>query len=201
MKDLNYYEILEIKENASPEVIKAAYKALAKKYHPDTRSESNCDFRKTMADINEAYEVLSDENKRREYDLRRKSYKEDMHEQEQHNNSNDDKEPCPDNVSENPEDEYETREEINDDEDSSFLGKILRGIGKEITRTIQNNNREIENAYLEGLSLDDYSLIKRFKYSKGYKRTGYVKALEQKRLLERDHDGRLIPSNKFKQWF
>lgn len=202
MKELNYYEILEIKENASAEVIKAAYKALAKKYHPDTRSKSNYDSQKTMADINEAYEVLSDENKRREYDFKRRTHNEAKSEQYQYNDtvSDGDKKESSSNYADiNIENNDETIDDIVDD--SGFFSKFLRGIGKEITRTIQNNNREIENAYLEGLSLDDYTLIKKFKYSKGYKRAGYVKALEQKELLERDYDGKLIPSYKFKQWF
>ena len=47
MKD--YYRILEISPSASVEVIKASYRALAKKYHPDTQTSSN--MGKTMADI------------------------------------------------------------------------------------------------------------------------------------------------------
>lgn len=216
MKELNYYEILEIKESASTEVIKAAYKALAKKYHPDSRSENNYDYQKTMADINEAYEILSDEKKRREYDLKRKTYKESGYTQEQYKTSaygneenkshkNEDVETEDENTNDEgrsyANEDLETNDEENDDENGGFLGKIIRGIGKEITRTIHTNSREIENAYLEGLSLDDYTLIKKFKYSKGYRRTGYIKALEQKELLERDYNGRLIPSHKFKQWF
>ncbi|MDD5901129.1 MAG: DnaJ domain-containing protein [Lachnospiraceae bacterium] len=65
---MNYYEILEIKEDASIEVIKAAYKALVKKYHPDANSKSNQNMERNINSINEAYEVLSDENKRKEYD-------------------------------------------------------------------------------------------------------------------------------------
>ncbi len=54
MKD--YYMILEVSPSASFEVIKASYRALAKKYHPDTQTSSNTG--KTMADINEAYETI-----------------------------------------------------------------------------------------------------------------------------------------------
>lgn len=64
MKD--YYRILEISPSASVEVIKASYRALAKKYHPDTQTSSN--MGKTMADINEAYETLSNPQSRKEYD-------------------------------------------------------------------------------------------------------------------------------------
>lgn len=64
-----YYEILEVDKNASNEIIKKAYSTLAKKYHPDLQSENN----KNIAEekfklINEAYEILSDEQKRKQYD-------------------------------------------------------------------------------------------------------------------------------------
>ena len=61
MKD--YYRILEISPSASFEVIKASYRALAKKYPPDTQTSSNTG--KTMADINEAYETLSNPQSRK----------------------------------------------------------------------------------------------------------------------------------------
>lgn len=67
MKD--YYEILEVNKKASKEVIDKAYKVLAKKYHPDLQQEDNkINAQKRMQEVNEAYEVLSDENKRKEYD-------------------------------------------------------------------------------------------------------------------------------------
>ena len=62
----NYYEILEVDKNASEEVIEKAYKTLAKKYHPDLQNNSNC--KDKMRQINEAYEILSNDFKRREYD-------------------------------------------------------------------------------------------------------------------------------------
>lgn len=66
MKD--YYELLELHPNASQEIIKKAYATLAKKYHPDT-TKLDKDFAKNkMAEINEAYEILSDFQKRSNYD-------------------------------------------------------------------------------------------------------------------------------------
>lgn len=65
------YEILEVSENASKEIIEKAYKVLAKKYHPDLQVEGDKqEAEKKMKQINEAYEVLSDEEKRKEYDLK-----------------------------------------------------------------------------------------------------------------------------------
>lgn len=62
----NYYEILEVDKNASEKVIEKAYKTLAKKYHPDLQNDSDCQDK--MRQINEAYEILSNDFKRREYD-------------------------------------------------------------------------------------------------------------------------------------
>ena len=62
----NYYEILEVDKNASKEVIEKAYRTLAKKYHQDLRSSAYSQER--MMKINEAYEVLSNDFKRKEYD-------------------------------------------------------------------------------------------------------------------------------------
>lgn len=70
----NYYEILEININASKEVIDKVYRTLAKKYHPDTNSNEDKKWaEEKFKEINEAYEVLSDEEKRKEYDMKLKS--------------------------------------------------------------------------------------------------------------------------------
>ena len=65
----NYYEILQINQNASPEIIEKAYKTLVKKYHPDLQEESNKkQAEEILKEINEAYEILSDPNKKNLYD-------------------------------------------------------------------------------------------------------------------------------------
>lgn len=64
----NYYEILEVDKNASQEVIEKAYKALAKKYHPDLQQGiKKQEYAEKMKKINEAYDVLSDSFKREQY--------------------------------------------------------------------------------------------------------------------------------------
>lgn len=64
----NYYEILEVDKNASQEVIEKAYKALAKKYHPDLQQGvQKQEYAEKMKIINEAYDVLSDSFKREQY--------------------------------------------------------------------------------------------------------------------------------------
>jgi len=67
----NYYEILEVDKNASSEVIEKAYKTLAKKYHPDLQQGGQkYEAAEKMKIINQAYDVLSDEAKRAEYNQR-----------------------------------------------------------------------------------------------------------------------------------
>jgi hypothetical protein len=62
----DYYEILEVSRNASEEVIKTAYKSLVKKYHPD--NTGNIEDDKRIIEIKEAYEVLSNPQRRKAYD-------------------------------------------------------------------------------------------------------------------------------------
>ena len=81
---MTYYELLEISENASEEVIRMAYKALVKKYHPDVYSGDKAFAEEKMKAINEAYSVLSDSVKRSAYDsfLKKKRTEHKSQEQE-----------------------------------------------------------------------------------------------------------------------
>ena len=64
----NYYKILEIDQNASPEIIEKAYKTLVKKYHPDLKKDSEkIESENKIKQINLAYDTLSDEIKRINY--------------------------------------------------------------------------------------------------------------------------------------
>lgn len=64
---INYYKILEVSSDASEEVIRVAYKALAKKYHPDAYKDEKISEEK-MQLVNKAYETLIDSEKRAAYD-------------------------------------------------------------------------------------------------------------------------------------
>lgn len=66
MAKRDYYEVLGVNRNASPEDLKSAFRSLARQYHPDMNKED--DAEEKFKEINEAYAVLSDAEKRRAYD-------------------------------------------------------------------------------------------------------------------------------------
>ena len=67
----DYYRVLGVLDDAEDIVIKAAYKALAQRYHPDKWAGDSAEATRRIADINEAYGVLSDPVKRKVYDAQR----------------------------------------------------------------------------------------------------------------------------------
>ncbi len=67
MQFKNYYDILGVQKNASADEIKSAFRKLAKQYHPD-KNPGNKTAEEKFKEINEAYEVLSDNDKRKKYD-------------------------------------------------------------------------------------------------------------------------------------
>ncbi|MFP3124595.1 molecular chaperone DnaJ [Ectobacillus funiculus] len=66
MSKRDYYEVLGVSKTASKDEIKKAYRRLAKKYHPDVSTEP--DATEKFKEVQEAYEVLSDDTKRAQYD-------------------------------------------------------------------------------------------------------------------------------------
>ncbi|HTO45172.1 MAG TPA: DnaJ C-terminal domain-containing protein [Burkholderiales bacterium] len=66
MKYKDYYRILGVERSANEEVIKKAYRKLARKYHPDVSKEK--DAEEKFKEVSEAYEVLKDADKRKAYD-------------------------------------------------------------------------------------------------------------------------------------
>ncbi|HEX9883720.1 MAG TPA: DnaJ domain-containing protein, partial [Desulfobaccales bacterium] len=64
----DYYEILAVSRQATPEEIKASYRRLALKYHPD-RNPGDRVAEEQFKRVSEAYQVLSDSEKRQLYDL------------------------------------------------------------------------------------------------------------------------------------
>ena len=66
MNKRDYYEVLGVAKGASQDEIKKAYRKLSKQYHPDINKEADAEDK--FKEISEAYEILSDEQKRAQYD-------------------------------------------------------------------------------------------------------------------------------------
>ena len=92
----NYYEILGVKNTATKEEIKKAYREQAKKYHPDKHPDENsAKYEEKFKEIGEAYEILSDDEKRKKYDIKLENYllyqqqKRSQQQSERYSSSND----------------------------------------------------------------------------------------------------------------
>ena len=70
----DYYEVLGLNKNATESEIKSAYRKLARKYHPDVNPKDKTAEEK-FKEVNEAYEVLSDPEKRKRYDALGQNWK------------------------------------------------------------------------------------------------------------------------------
>jgi len=84
----DYYKILNLSVNANNDEIKKAFRSLAKKYHPDRNKDDKEALRK-FQEVNEAYEILSNEDSRKKYDNERSKNKETNKETNSKNNKSD----------------------------------------------------------------------------------------------------------------
>lgn len=94
MDNQGYYAILGVSQKANFQEIKKSYRRLAKKYHPDRNKSPNAE--ETIKKINQAFEILSDRKKRKQYDLEASNifdakdpnYEENLSDQKQRNSYN-----------------------------------------------------------------------------------------------------------------
>jgi curved DNA-binding protein len=85
MDFVDYYKLLGVEKTATPKEIKSAYRKLARKYHPDLNPNDK-DAKRKFQQINEAHEVLSDQDKRKKYDQYGKDWQHsDQFEKQQQN--------------------------------------------------------------------------------------------------------------------
>lgn len=186
---VDYYTVLQVVPNASEEVIRSAYKALGKKYHPDNKNYPPKVCEEKMMEINAAYEVLSDSEKRRKYDVEYQNYV------AKHQNNT---------FSSQREDKTNTDEYMQKDatfEDDEKQEGILQSLWRGFECMAQKNRQIVDNAYYKGLGMDNYELIQAFMKNYGYKRQGYALVLEEREMLERNQDGKLVPTSKFRLYW
>lgn len=82
-----HYDNLQVAENASPEVIKGAYKFLFQKWHPDKNPDNRAEAERISCVINEAYAVLADPQTRKEHDLWIRTERERITKQQRHDHT------------------------------------------------------------------------------------------------------------------
>ncbi len=171
---MNYYELLEIDENASEEVVKAAYRALAKKYHPDICGE---DKEKRMTELNTAFEILSNPEKRRDYDKSLSIKKTKVEDTTGH---------------------VWKEENSKEYQNIGTIGKFAKAFAQNILDGIKRDIDIMDQSYIDGISMSDYCLVRAYKTARGFQRVGYAKALELRGMIYKDKKGNYVYTNRFK---
>jgi DnaJ-class molecular chaperone len=183
----NYYEILEVKSDTSDEVIKAAYRALMKKYHPDNGGNQDPTGEKLRL-VKEAYDCLSDPQRRKQYDVQFR-----MEYSKAGTSAKCESQPKaqePESVQKNDDVEKKHR---------SFFSHIVSGVVEGVQGAADLRHAEIENAYYEALELPDEIVLREYREQVGGKRIGYGKVLEERGFLVRDRSGQWRPTSKYRR--
>ena len=128
----NYYDILGIKPDATENEIKSAFRKLARKWHPDVAGNTS-DIVQKFKEINEAYEILSDKDKRKKYDTLRGIF---------NNQSKTDKEESQRNTYQKTNDKFEKQETK-----QKPPPKSKQEYKKEKSETNQNNKNAFQDAW------------------------------------------------------
>ena len=138
------YDILEVSRKASKEVIEKAYKTLAKKYHPDLQTEENkVHAEAMMKKINDAYEILSDDEKRSKYD-RELEEKEEQERNNSNNNVN------MNNVTSNNEYSEENNKNVDENDWREQFSKLSKKQQEKLIKNIQKEaNAEYRKLYVD----------------------------------------------------
>ena len=141
----DYYEILEISRYATFEEIKSAYRAMSKKWHPD--KNPNEDVTPKMQDINEAYAILKDENKRKRYDLEYSVFKEQYKKQTSTNSTAE--------KTENKEKTYNYNYNVNDEtlkQDINEAREYAKKLVEEFFKSFRNASKQATKGAWDGAS-------------------------------------------------
>lgn len=189
----NYYKILHIADFAEMEVVKAAYKAMTKLYHPDVNKTVDPSM---MVNINLAYEVLGNPESKSKYDAELRQYQRADTSGRTSNTTteNHSKQPSKDT-------DYESGKPEVPVFKSKFANTVFsaaRFVGQSFISSINQFQKDYENAYIHASELSNERLVKLYLNSVGAKRNGYAQALIDRGLLYREN-GKLVPSYTFKQ--
>lgn len=168
----NYYDILEINKNASPEIIEKAYKTLVKKYHPDLQEESKKqEYEEKLKIINEAYTILSNPEERKDYDL---TLKENTISQEEYQDLYKENQTLKEKLNhlENQPYNTPTNESFNSINIPTDTDTVLENLEAEYKKQYQDSiNQAYHDAYIQDLKNRGYKIH----YKKSLK--DYIKSL------------------------
>ena len=148
----DYYEILEISRYATFEEIKSAYRAMSKKWHPD--KNPNEDVTQKMQDINEAYAILKDENKRKRYDLEYSIFKEQYKKQNSKNTTTE--------KTENKERTYNYNYNVNDEtlkQDINEAREYAKKLVEDFIKSFRNASKQATKGAWDGAKSYIYGVL------------------------------------------
>lgn len=183
----NYYKILELENFAKIEDVKKAYRKMCKIYHPDINKEVDPN---KIVEINLAYEVLNDINKKIKYDAKLKNYLNSIYmDKDKVNFCNNQ------NYTHIKRKGYTYGNQFR--RESTLFEKIFVKFNEVIIDSFQDKNLEFTKMYNKGRKLDNHKLVYMFLYSEGIEQQAYGKVLFERDLLKVDGFGYYIPTDEF----